>query len=69
MVCWIGVSAGFKLYLHLFGTLHRIYGSLGAVIVLLVWLYASGAAILMGGELNGVIWRAVVRRRDASIGA
>jgi membrane protein len=61
--CWVLASAGLKIYLSAFGTFNRTYGSLGAVIVLLIWLYVSGAAILIGGELNSVIWQAVSRRR------
>jgi membrane protein len=62
LICWIIASAGFRIYLSEFGTFNRTYGSLGAVIVLLIWLYVSGAAILIGGELNSVIWQAVRRR-------
>jgi membrane protein len=64
LVCWVGASAGFKVYVSFFGSFDRTYGSLGAVIVLLIWLYVSGAAILIGGELNSVIWQAVKRKRD-----
>ncbi len=41
-----------------FAALNRSYGSLAGVIALLFWLYASAAAILLGGELNAIIWRA-----------
>jgi membrane protein len=63
---WILASSGLKLYLSTFDSFNRTYGSLGAVIVLLVWLYVSGAAILIGGELNSVIWQSVVRKREIS---
>ena len=63
LVCWILASAGFKFYLSVFGPFNRTYGSLGAVMVLLIWLYVSGLAILIGGELNSVIWQAVLSRR------
>ena len=52
---WFGASLGFRLYLHYFGFYSRIYGSLGAVIVLLLWFYLTGAAILIGGEINSEI--------------
>jgi membrane protein len=64
LLCWVLASAGFRLYLSTFGTFNRTYGSLGAVIALLIWLYVSGAAILIGGELNSVIWQAVLRTRE-----
>ena len=63
LICWLAASAGLKVYLFAFGTFAHTYGSLGAVIVLLIWLYVSGASILIGGELNSIIWQAVVKRR------
>lgn len=63
LVCWLAASAIFKFYLRSFGSFDHTYGSLGAVIVLLIWLYVSGAAILVGGELNSIIWQAELRRR------
>ena len=49
---WLLVSLGFRLYLHFFDSYSRTYGSLGALIVLMLWLYLTGAAILLGGEIN-----------------
>jgi membrane protein len=66
LIFWILASAGLRFYLSAFDSFNRAYGSLGAVILLLVWLYVSGAAILIGGELNSVIWQAVVRKRSDS---
>jgi membrane protein len=54
---WLLVSFGFKLYLSLFDHFTVTYGSIGAVIVLLLWLYLSGTAILIGGEVNSEIER------------
>jgi membrane protein len=51
------VSTGFKRYIHYFGTYNLTYGSLGAVIVLLLFLYLSGVAVLSGGVLNAVLER------------
>jgi membrane protein len=53
MVLWLGVSAGFTFYVENFADYNRVYGSLGAVIVLLFWLYLSFLAILLGAEING----------------
>jgi membrane protein len=66
LIVWVLASVGLRLYLSTFDSFNRTYGSLGAVIVLLVWLYVSGAAILIGGELNSVIWQSVVRKRESS---
>jgi membrane protein len=49
---WILVSLGFRLYLRYYNTYSVIYGSLGAVIILLLWFYLTGAAILVGGKVN-----------------
>ncbi len=52
---WLLGSFGLKLYLSVFDTLTLSYGSVGAVIVLLMWLYLSGIAVLVGAEVNSVI--------------
>jgi membrane protein len=49
---WLIVSFGFRLYFSFFDTYNVTYGSLGAVVVLMLWFYLSGLAILIGGELN-----------------
>lgn len=57
-VVWFAVSLGLRFYLHFFNSYSRSYGSLGAVMVLLVWLYLTGLAYLIGGEINAEIERA-----------
>ena len=49
---WLAVSFGFRLYLGFFDSYSVTYGSLGAVIILMLWFYLSGVAILIGGEVN-----------------
>ncbi len=61
VVLWLLVSFGFKLYLHFFDSYSKTYGSLGAVIVLMLWLYLTGAAVLFGGEVNAVIEDAMAK--------
>jgi membrane protein len=51
-LAWAGVSIGFSLYLANFNSYNRIYGSIGAVIILMTWLYLSVWAILVGGAIN-----------------
>lgn len=49
---WLLVSFGFRLYLHFFNSYSVTYGSLGALIILMLWFYFTGLAILIGGEIN-----------------
>ena len=58
VLLWLAASACFRGYLHFFNTYDAIYGSLGAVAVLLIWLYVAGLAFLIGGEINAEIERA-----------
>lgn len=55
---WLLTSFGFRTYLHFFNNYSASYGSLGAAMILLVWLYVSGLAYLIGGEINAEIGRA-----------
>ncbi|PYS46445.1 MAG: hypothetical protein DMF68_19205 [Acidobacteria bacterium] len=52
---WLLVSFAFRIYLNFFNSYSKTYGSLGAVIILMLWLYLTGAAILIGGEVNSEI--------------
>jgi len=52
---WLLASFGFKVYVEDFGTYNRIYGSVGTVVVLLLWFYISGIAILIGAQVNSEI--------------
>jgi membrane protein len=58
LTLWIVVSFGFRLYLQFFNTYSVTYGSLGALIVLMLWFYFTGVAILIGGEVNAALRRA-----------
>ena len=48
VLLWIAASFAFRAYLHFFNTYSRTYGSLGAVMILLMWLYVTGFAFLSG---------------------
>jgi membrane protein len=52
MVVWLIASAAFSLYVSNFANYDKIYGSLGAVIILLFWLYISFYIVLLGAEIN-----------------
>jgi membrane protein len=55
IVLWLLVSGGLRIYLDFFNNYSVTYGSLSAVIVLLIWFYLSGLALLLGAEINKVI--------------
>jgi membrane protein len=55
ILLWGAASAGFTVFLNNFGNYNEIYGSIGAVIALLMWLYISAYAVLIGGALNYVL--------------
>jgi membrane protein len=52
---WIITSFGFSYYVNNFNNYSRVYGSIGAVIVLMTWLFISSIIIIMGGELNATL--------------
>ncbi len=62
---WLLVSFAFKGYLHFFDSYSKTYGSLGAVIVLMLWLYLTGLAVLVGGEINAELENAMARKGAA----
>ncbi len=55
VVVWLAASVGLNLYLAHFADYNEVYGSIGAVVVLMLWFYASAYAILLGGVLNAVL--------------
>jgi membrane protein len=62
VLLWIAATAGFRAYLHFFNTYTKTYGSLGAAMILLMWLYITGFAFLIGGEINAQIEHAAAKR-------
>jgi membrane protein len=59
---WIAASFAFRGYLHFFNSYSKTYGSLGAAMILLMWLYITGFAFLIGGEINAQIEHAAAKR-------
>jgi membrane protein len=57
ILVWIAASFMFSYYVENFASYGMMYGSIGAIIVLLLYLYLSAAALLFGAEVNGVIAR------------
>lgn len=52
VLVWVAASAGFSIYLSRFGNYNQIYGSIGAVIALLIWFYISAFLVLLGASFN-----------------
>ena len=54
VVCWLLISFGLRHYLSRFGNYSATYGALGGVMMLMLWFYLTGIAILVGGEINAL---------------
>ncbi|GEN35686.1 MULTISPECIES: YihY/virulence factor BrkB family protein [Aneurinibacillus] len=52
---WLAVSYGFSYYVNNFGNYSLTYGSLGGVIILMIWFYLSAMILIMGGQINALI--------------
>ena len=57
VLLWVIASAAFSFYVNNFGTYNKTYGSIGVVIILLLYLYISSLTILFGAELNATLVR------------
>jgi membrane protein len=55
LLAWAVVSFGFGLYVANFSSYDKTYGSLGAIIAFIVWLYLSNSALLLGVEVNAEV--------------
>ncbi|MEP7058493.1 MAG: YihY/virulence factor BrkB family protein [Caldimonas sp.] len=55
VVIWLVVSLLFSVYVSRFGTFNRAYGSMGAVVVLMLWFLLTAWAVLIGAEVNATL--------------
>ena len=62
---WLIASLAFKFYVTTIGDYQASYGAIGGIIVLLLWFYVSGVALLVGAELNSEIAHAAARAPSA----
>ncbi len=60
IIGWLLASLGFRAYLTYFNTYSVTYGSLGAVMILLMWFYITGLMLLVGGEFNSELEAAAI---------
>ena len=56
-ILWMGASSAFRVFLRNFGNYNTTYGSLAAVVILLIWLWLSGLVFLLGAEINALMKR------------
>lgn len=66
-LAWMGVSFFFSFYVTNMGNYSFLYGSLGAIIVLMLWLYITGMVIIVGGELNFVLTQRLEKRKQRKL--
>ena len=52
---WLLFSLGFSFYVENIANYSMLYGTLGGVVVLLLWLYATGLTLILGAEVNGAL--------------
>jgi membrane protein len=62
---WLLASLALRMYLHFFNSYSVTYGSLGAVVILLMWFYITGLMLLLGAEFNSELEAAAVEARLA----
>jgi len=58
VLAWVAASGGFAFYISKFNTYNTTYGTLGGVIIFLVWLWLTNVAILLGAEFDAELSRA-----------
>lgn len=65
VVLWVAASVGLSYYLTNFGAYNEVYGSIGAVIGLMLWLYVSAYLVLLGAALNEQVHRNIAGNSQA----
>ena len=61
---WMVGSWGFSLYLSNLNAYNKVYGAIGAVAILLVWLYYTSLIILIGGEINSRVYARLMNKKN-----
>ena len=63
-LCWAISSNLFRLYVANFGNYNKVYGAVGAVIVLMLWLYMSSLVMLLGYQLNIIVGETIKQEKN-----
>ena len=64
LVLWLAMSFALRAYVSYFGNYNATYGSIGGVILLMLWLYLTGVVLLLGAEVNAEIEHAAAHRGE-----
>jgi membrane protein len=67
LLIWLAVSFGLRVYLHFFNSYTATYGAVTAAIILLLWFYLTGAAVLLGGQINSVLEHAKAAQGEGDL--
>ncbi|ATP41868.1 ribonuclease [Solibacillus sp. R5-41] len=62
---WLIFTYGFSFYISNFGNYSTTYGSIGGVIILMLWLYFTGMVLISGGLLNATVQKRQIAKKDA----
>ena len=65
-IAWVGLSAGFSWYVEHFGSYNKTYGSLGAIIGFMTWIWLSSTVLLLGAQINAEMETQTAR--DSTVG-
>jgi membrane protein len=66
-VLMLAASVALNLYVSNIGRYDQVYGQLGAVVVLMLWLYVTGLTVLIGVEMNAVLARMAEERKGVEL--
>lgn len=66
LLIWLATSAGFAFYASRFGSYNKSWGTLSAVVVMLIWLWLTNTALLFGAEINAAAGRLAESRRNTA---
>lgn len=65
IILWIMLTGGFRLYLSYFNSYNKAYGSLGAMIILMLWLYLTALALMIGAAINAILHELSTKKGQA----
>ncbi|MGE7843340.1 YihY/virulence factor BrkB family protein [Lysinibacillus sp. NPDC093712] len=66
-LAWLVVTYGFSFYISNFGNYSATYGSIGGVIILMLWLYFTGMILIFGGVLNATMQKRALLKAEGAI--